>query len=241
MRLIFLSPHLDDAVYSSGGWIWQQVQGGQSVEIWTIFAGNPKGSLTAFAQELHQRWGTGPDAVLRRREEDEHACTLLGAGFRHFDFPDCIYRRIPTTDEPVISTNDELFQPVKDGELPLADQIGAMLQSLDRGDALMLCPLAIGGHVDHRLVRMAAERSHLPLAYYADFPYAAETPLDLMTYLPKGARQVHFSLSQQAIERWVQAVAAYASQLSSFWASTEEMSRSVNLYASSQPGSSLWM
>jgi len=205
------------------------------------FAGNPKGSLTAFAQELHQRWGTGLDATLHRREEDKRACRLLGAGFRFFDFPDCIYRRIPSTNEAVIATNDDLFQPVKDGELPLVDQIAEILQSLSREEALTFSPLAIGGHMDHRLVRMAAERSHLPLAYYADFPYAAERPQDLMAWLPPGVKEMRFTLSQQAIDRWVQAVAAYASQLSSFWASPEEMSRSVNLYAHSQPGSSLWM
>ena len=35
---IYLSPHLDDAVYSCGGMLWEQVQRGVQAEVWTIFA-----------------------------------------------------------------------------------------------------------------------------------------------------------------------------------------------------------
>jgi len=41
MHWIYLSPHLDDAVLSCGGIIWQQVQSGHQVEIWTICAADP--------------------------------------------------------------------------------------------------------------------------------------------------------------------------------------------------------
>ena len=44
MHWIYLSPHFDDAVLSCGGMIWEQVHSGETVEIWTLCAGQiPKG------------------------------------------------------------------------------------------------------------------------------------------------------------------------------------------------------
>ena len=39
MRWVYLSPHLDDAVFSAGGLIYEQAQGGLPVEIWTYNLG----------------------------------------------------------------------------------------------------------------------------------------------------------------------------------------------------------
>jgi hypothetical protein len=53
MYLIYLSPHLDDAIYSCGGIIYSQIQIGDRVEIWSLFTSDPpKHGLTQFALEL---------------------------------------------------------------------------------------------------------------------------------------------------------------------------------------------
>ncbi len=44
------------------------------------------------------------------------------------------------------------------------------------GPGLVLAPLGIGGHVDHVLVRTAAERSGARVGYYSDFPYNQRHP-----------------------------------------------------------------
>ena len=44
------------------------------------------------------------------------------------------------------------------------------------GPALVLAPLGVGGHVDHVLVRTAAERSGAQVGYYSDFPYNQRHP-----------------------------------------------------------------
>jgi len=41
---------------------------------------------------------------------------------------------------------------------------------------LVLAPLGVGGHVDHVLVRTAAERSGARVGYYSDFPYNQRHP-----------------------------------------------------------------
>ncbi|MBA4379671.1 MAG: PIG-L family deacetylase, partial [Anaerolinea sp.] len=58
MRWIYISPHLDDAVLSCGGLIWEQSHAGTQVEIWTVCTGDPpEGPLSPFAEVLHAEWG----------------------------------------------------------------------------------------------------------------------------------------------------------------------------------------
>ncbi|GBL37311.1 hypothetical protein EMGBD1_09980 [Anaerolineaceae bacterium] len=44
-------------------------------------------------------------------------------------------------------------------------------------DTRIWIPLALGNHVDHQLVRSAAQQSKLPgqRGYYEDYPYAEDT------------------------------------------------------------------
>ena len=94
MQWIYISPHLDDVALSCGGLVWEQTQSGDQVGIWTVCAGDPPpGPFSAFAQSLHNRWGNSRAAIEERRNEDIISCTFLGASYRHFDIPDCIYRR----------------------------------------------------------------------------------------------------------------------------------------------------
>src|SRR5512138_416649 len=97
MRWVYLSPHFDDAVLSCGGLISDQLKSGLAVEVWTVCAGSPDPGLplSTFAQGLHNRWGTGLEAVAARRVEDEAAIHRLGACSRYWNLPDCIYRRLP--------------------------------------------------------------------------------------------------------------------------------------------------
>ena len=90
MRWIYISPHLDDAVLSAGGFLYEQARSGIPVEIWTIVCGfPPQGELTPFAQVLHSVWGTGTaeETVKLRRAEDVEAARIIGAKTVHFDIP----------------------------------------------------------------------------------------------------------------------------------------------------------
>ncbi|UCG23914.1 MAG: PIG-L family deacetylase, partial [Chloroflexota bacterium] len=81
-NLIYLSPHLDDAVLSCAGQIYQAVEAGRSVLIVTVMAGDAStAELSPFAQSLHERWEVASDAVAVRREEDKAASELLGVDY----------------------------------------------------------------------------------------------------------------------------------------------------------------
>jgi LmbE family N-acetylglucosaminyl deacetylase len=102
-------------------------------------------------------------------------------------------------------------------------------------------PLGVDGHVDHLLVRTAAgawadaEPAIRPqLAYYEDYPCSAEpgaiervigsSPDELATWTP-----CPIDLDELAAK--IDAIGAYASQISSFWADAAAMAEAVRASA----------
>ncbi len=240
MHWIYLSPHFDDAVLSCGGMIWEQARSGERVEIWTVCAGSPpRGQpLPEFAALLHAEWKAGKAPIARRRAEDRAACAAVGAQPRYWTLPDCIYRRLPSGEELVRSGAD-LWMPVHPAELPTVVRLRAWLQRRLPPGALLVCPLSLGNHIDHRLVRAAAERLRRPLAYYADYPYVAQRSLWLPQGLPE-AQMHRVKVSPEGFKAWRAGVACYGSQISSLFGTLEEMDIQLEEFWQTGGGSSLW-
>ena len=243
MKWIFLSPHLDDVVFSCGGLIWDLIRGGQSAEIWTVCTADPPpGELSAFAAYLHQDWGLGRDAYRIRREEDQAACQILGAQSRYLSFLDCIYRRSPGGDF-LYDSEGAIFAGLDNRESVLIDQLTEMLDSILPEDIRLVAPLGIGNHVDHELVRKAANRLSVPTAYYADYPYAREPEgsqiLDFLLSAADWSPEIK-TLSEAGIGKWIEACQAYSSQLGTFWENMDSLKTEIQLFSSQQGGISLW-
>jgi LmbE family N-acetylglucosaminyl deacetylase len=242
MRWVYLSPHYDDAVLSCGGLISEQVKAGETVEIWTIFSGNPpSGPLSAYALEHHQRWGVADDLIKLRRTEDQAACAVVGATPRYFDLPDCIYRRLPDG-EALIKGRADLFAPVNQGESSLISFITRLLEENIRPADRLVCPLTAGGHVDHRVVRNAVEALPRSAWFYADYPYTVmeEVHFQLDEWVPDSVDHLRHPLSELGLAAWQSGIACYASQISTFWGSLAEMRTSIEKYAQLQLGTTLW-
>lgn len=221
MRWIYISPHLDDAVLSAGGFIFEQTQNGIPVEIWTIVCGYPPpGELTPFAQVIHYQWGTetAEETVNLRRAEDVKAAQIVGAKPVHFDVPDCIYRRGPDG-KPLYL---DIFVQPHEAEAHLPEQFAQMLVPRLQPDDQVICQLGIGGHVDHILVRQAVEKLERPLWYVADAPYVFKYPEELAPHTA-GMEECLYPITEAGLEAWIEAALAYKSQLSSLFDSTEQM------------------
>ncbi len=241
MNNLYLSPHLDDAVFSCGGVIWQQVNRGQQVTVVTLFSGDPPTlDLSPFARELHKRWGNDSQPYETRRAEDARALESLGAGLRHLNFPDCIYRKNPLTQAPLVQKNEDLFAIPQVAELDLLSGVNEILQKIIPIGAIVYCPLGVGGHLDHGFTRLAAEALGNELRYYADYPYAAHPDIDFNVWLPKEVSQIHETISDEGLAAWQNAVACYSSQLSSFWPSADAMKENLRRYRNSPQGTTFW-
>jgi LmbE family N-acetylglucosaminyl deacetylase len=91
-RVVVVSPHLDDAVFSLGAAIAEAARDGASVTVVTVFAGNPDSSALAGEWDAHAGFHTAAEAARARRVEDERALRLLGAEAVWLPFEDRDYR-----------------------------------------------------------------------------------------------------------------------------------------------------
>lgn len=230
--LVILSPHLDDAAYSCGGSIYQWVQRGETVHVWTLMAGSPPSPPpdTPIVRDVHQRWNIGDDPTPERRREDERALALLGAQCQHHHLPDCIYRTHQGT--ALYPDDAALFGAVHDDD-PAAPALDALLATLP-ADTWLLAPLGVGQHVDHQLVRDAAlrlkrQRQHLKLWLYADYPYwqQAGSIERARMALGRPLREHSIHLSDAAMTAKIGAMQAYASQITTFWRDATHLAQAV--------------
>lgn len=214
-------------IYSCGGTVWELAARGDTPLIVTVCGGDPPDHISAYAQSLHDRWGTSdPSQVLamvdHRRQEDFRAAACCGASVRHWDIPDCIYRRSDAAgwhyegDEAIFGD----LHPAEDALISqLADRFAALVQDID--PAQLFIPMTLGHHVDHLLVRAAAEKaidSEL-LVYYADYPYVRDPgALDVYEASADWLPSIKFSISEAGIQARMSGMAAYKSQISTFWA-----------------------
>lgn len=213
MRWIYLSPHLDDAVLSAGGLIFDQTQAGMPVEIWTFMCGFPKGleaDVSPFAELLHAQWGfsSADETIRKRREEDFNAAAVVGAKAVHFDFLDCIYRR-GTNGEWLYS---DVFGPPHPDDSGIPTQIAETTASRLQPDDVVVCQLSIGSHVDHVLVRKGAELLRHSLRYDIDVPYIFYRPEEL-ALKSAGMEETVCSITEAGLRSWKEAILAYQSQL----------------------------
>lgn len=242
MRWIYLSPHFDDAALSCGGLIWEQVKAGGTVEVWTICAGEPPAQeFSVFAQELHTRWGlSAKEAIARRRQEDQDALERLGAQPRYFSLPDAVYRVHSKTGEHLYPDWEAVIGGMHPGdEAYLNRMLFALAEQLEEGEpgeVAVAAPLTLGNHVDHLLTRGIAERLRFPLWYYPDYPYVLQYADEIPLLAPIGAVGHSFSVTEEGLAAWQESVAAYVSQLSTFWNSDEEMRQAITDFAEKYGG-----
>jgi len=249
MDWIYISPHLDDVVLSCGGLVWEQAHQGEPVAIWTVCAGDPPAlPFSPLAETLHTRWQTGPAAVAQRRLEDEVACRELHVAFRHLSVPDCIYRHSPADGEVLYATEEAICGPLHPADAGLVEELSRLLANDLPRSATLVCPFAAGGHVDHQLTRAAVERlvqrdastSQWSLWYYADYPYVRDPLVRAGLPMGVGWDVRTFPVSTPALSAWGKAVAAYASQISTFWMDLDSMRVDLQNYALQEGGVRLW-
>ncbi len=235
---LFLSPHPDDVPLSCGGRLYQLAQSGEHVRVLTVMAGPPPPNLphSPFVQEHLRRWGLGSDPTPSRRAEDRCALAVLGAEVAFGRWADALFR---TDAQGKLLYTDlaHLFGPPHPAD-PLLGALDAVIPPYAQVTALY-APLGVGGHVDHRLVCMAALRwaelhPKVAVFFYEEYPYSVAGSNEIqraraLVQRPTVAQL--FALKEAALEAKVRAIACYRSQISTFWADVEEMEQAVRSYA----------
>lgn len=209
--VLLVSPHLDDAVISVGATVAALADAGRRVTVATVFAGIPAPDLSPAAMAFHEHCGLPDEAVQVRRAEDVRAVAEIGADPLHLPFLDAIYRR--SRGRWLCDRPGALFAATGPYEPQLWSDVGDRLAGLldDLDPAVVLTCAAVGGHVDHRLVRSVTRAvcsaRRTPLLLWEDLPYGLDSQ-------PGGEPvSLGLALSSAHIERKLRAIAHYPSQL----------------------------
>ena len=186
---LFLSPHLDDAVLSCGA-LMRSLSATCALTVVTPFtaAGEPPHT---YAARSFLRQCAAPDAAAlfaARRAEDRRVLSELGAAHEHLGHPDALFRR-RAAGSPLAGYAGRLLPElvyryptyrfdiakgrIARGDRAMIDTLTAAVADRVRrtGARWVFCPLGIGRHVDHLIVRAVGERLADRVVYYADFPY----------------------------------------------------------------------
>lgn len=189
--VVVLSPHLDDAVLSCGA-LMRVVSGRCPLTVATVFTEAAPGPHTRAARSfLAQSSASSARSLFsERRTEDREVLELLGAVHRHMGFADALFRqrvnrdRLPT--RVIGSVLPEVLHRYPtyrfdiargrlargDRELAAEIQVRVARLLVDTSAELLFCPIGVGRHVDHLLVRSLGPRFASSVIYYADFPYS---------------------------------------------------------------------
>jgi LmbE family N-acetylglucosaminyl deacetylase len=236
---IYLSPHLDDAALSCGGQIAARSRRGERVLVATLAAGDAPGELTPLAKELHRQWKLDGSCAARR-EEDRRACALLGAEAWHGSIPDAVYRRHPRSGEPLYATLEAVFGPVHGDDPAMAEWERALRELPPAGEVIV--PLGVGGHADHRGVRLAAAAVFGAAPWhYEDFPYAGKLFAVARTLGPRWRwRSRTWRLSAEDVRARCAAAAAYASQAEMLAGRSRSLDAKIERHVRRVGGERLW-
>lgn len=156
-KVLLLSPHADDAAYSIGGIVAHLSMRAEIVLV-TVFGR----SGWALPQALRRK-SVGAVSALREREDRTYCLR------RRLD-----YVRLPCPDSFVMGYDEttELSQPPERD--PRTADVATLIEDLVArlSPHVVIAPCGVGGHVDHQIVRTAAEAlNQMEVLYYEDVPY----------------------------------------------------------------------
>lgn len=166
---VYVSPHMDDAVYSCGGQIALERRAGRRILVVTVFGDGLVEPLSASAGK-----GIFLDTEQRKREE-RAAIERLDVDHLWLNYPDLLARP-KRVSELVRYSLPFLALPPDALQERLYAALSALSERLLAEGGALFFPLGIGAHPDHRIVhtvgRAFAASGSTRAVFYEDIPYA---------------------------------------------------------------------
>lgn len=198
MRVVAVSPHLDDAVFSAGATLAALAATGARVEVVTVFTAtvpSPRGF--ALACQTDKGIPSQVDYMALRRREDVRACEAIGALAVHLGLPEAPHRGYGSA--------ADLFAGAREDDRVWQDVAAVLVPLLRDADLVLTCQ-GVGAHVDHlQVLRALGER---PDARWRDLPYGLRTDAG-----PPPPSHVAESPEPAALAAKLAGCSAYGSQL----------------------------
>lgn len=186
--LLFLSAHLDDAVFSCGALI-SALAGSCPITVATVFteAGPPPHTYAARSFLAQCRADDVGVLYRERRAEDRAVLAGLGVAGLHLGHADALFRgrdvpgpvgRLGRLLPELVHRYPTYRWDIARGRVSrgdrrllagLVERTGALLAEI--GSPLLFCPVGVGRHVDHLITRAVGAAHPDRVVYYSDHPY----------------------------------------------------------------------
>jgi hypothetical protein len=170
---LYLSPHLDDVCFSLGSYVASRGKG----TLLNVFTHSNciQHHDTIGTQRLDELPPEARSMLVTtiRREEDSHFIDKAGLQAAYCNFDEAPIRGHEPFDPACVREDTDRFSPA------IMDHIKTLRLGTDERTTTLYCPLGIGGHVDHLIVRntvlgnLTELRALYRVCFYEDLPYAA--------------------------------------------------------------------
>jgi LmbE family N-acetylglucosaminyl deacetylase len=177
----FISPHLDDAIFSAGDLI-AALSGYVPVSVVTLFTRAEDSKPTMSARMfLKQCQIERPEELFAARQrEDLGVLSAAGVTPIHLNHSDALWRSNGKTLGKLLPEFGAVYPTYRfhviSGKISRSDNeliklISGQLANIIPESAVVFSPMGIGNHVDHIITRNICSRLKDLVIYWADFPY----------------------------------------------------------------------
>lgn len=207
---LFVSPHLDDVIFSCGGTLAKMSAAGWHTILCTVFTKsivNPQGF--ALACQLDKNLPAATDYMKLRRAEDTAAARCLNVSeILHLNFPEAPHRGYHSAPELFagVKSGDDVWKKVAD-HLLLLDEI--------HQPEIVFAPQGLGNHCDHLQTIDAVLEifDAKKMLWFYDTPYVIRQPnAEKYANLPEKLARKTIDISS-LLERKIEACAKYETQI----------------------------
>ncbi len=194
LKCYFVSPHLDDAIFSAGGLINSLSKKNVPVTVINVFTKASEAPYTISVKKFLFSCGySNADIFYKDRLfEDRQAIEMANASILNLGFVDALWRRkgsvglkkmlsliLPEIDYvyPIYRLSIAKGHVSKQDRY-LSDKICSDIGKIIDENSIIFYPIAIGGHVDHKIVRDACDKLAIRKIRWSDYPYSKKGNID---------------------------------------------------------------
>ncbi len=191
-RLFFISPHLDDAILSAGGLIYD-LKDNNKIKIITVFT-------------------KGDKFFVDRKMEDKKVCQYLGVNYLHLGFKDALWRKTYNSIKNIFSKKINSTKEEAELEKIIIKKLKKIIKNTK--NTIIFAPLSIGNHIDHRIINKICRENFTNVIYWEDYPYNLK--LNLSEELVKKNSLTKFEFSKNLLVK-DKLIKFYKSQITSLF------------------------
>lgn len=178
-QIFFVSPHLDDAVYSAG-YLISKVTKTNPVTVINVFSkGRRENSFSAISFLKQCNYKDSLCFYADRVAEDKQVLQNLGVKGLYLNFTDALWRR--KANKKTFLVEQALVYPtfrfhIKKGQISKHDEnlvaeITKKLEKIIPKNGIVFAPMALGSHVDHVIVNQICNNLNRDIIFWEDYPY----------------------------------------------------------------------